>query len=84
MFSVKSRQMKKFDWVIACLLVLGAAIFFYRLGRRDEEYETLKVRSQIQESRISNVESALEKHEARWGFLNRVVDKIRGLLPWPA
>jgi hypothetical protein len=76
--------MKKLDWIIAILLILGAAVFFYRLGRRDEQYAALGTQVVGHDTRIAKVEDALARHESRWRTLNWFADKVRCFLPWSA
>jgi hypothetical protein len=74
--------MKKIDWILVIVAFAAVAVFFYRLGRRDLQYETLSAQVGSQDTRISEVEDSLVAHEQRWHFLNCAVDWIRGLLPW--
>jgi hypothetical protein len=74
--------MKKIDWILAILAFAAVAIFFYRLGKRDQQYDTLSAQVANQDTRILAVEDSLEAHEQRWKFLNRAVDWVRAKLPW--
>lgn len=78
--------MKLVKWLIAILVIAAGAYIVYCIGRqdgrRDEQYEALKAKSEDHENRLAKVECNWEKHGSRWKFLNWCADKVRGLIPW--
>jgi len=63
-------------------LILLVAAICYKTGRRDERMSALEARLASAEGDLHELKQAKVHQEAQWGWLKRIGQGARALLPW--